>query len=427
MADWKGDWGFEPQVLDIVENGMPPYLIHDERNSMNPFEASKESASDDRTLEDLIKIGLVEYVHETVINAAMPTDADLLGQARKIVQKSDENVIGKRHPEGSWFRDLITLYGTTEEEVPNRPDSPDYYSIKGLEMISAHVAPERGDFVFTTCSKQKALMSFVEAKQALGLTPTDRQLQVECCRILDDEESKSNFKCKPAVAWFKYLVTSSSCWLRAFGRRAGLPRTSEMLSEVIRSYDNQSIDYSIHNDARLEHELKDWIRFQIALGNHPSDADIQHQARLIVYKNDDPWNQTAVDDPAILHLVKRQTGLIASDNFGASVLELPTLSEGSEMGSSHPSPARSLHWDVEASGIPLPSPSSGGHCVSKPVTPLDQPLHTLIQNQPSTNTNPTQPLKYFLNDANCYGRLVRELTRFVTTCMSPNNPNQHVS
>jgi hypothetical protein len=24
MADWKGDWGFERQVLDIVENGMPP-------------------------------------------------------------------------------------------------------------------------------------------------------------------------------------------------------------------------------------------------------------------------------------------------------------------------------------------------------------------------------------------------------------------
>lgn len=24
MADWKGDWGFDPQVLDIIENGMPP-------------------------------------------------------------------------------------------------------------------------------------------------------------------------------------------------------------------------------------------------------------------------------------------------------------------------------------------------------------------------------------------------------------------
>jgi hypothetical protein len=28
MADWKGDWGFEPQVLDIVENGMPPCMCY---------------------------------------------------------------------------------------------------------------------------------------------------------------------------------------------------------------------------------------------------------------------------------------------------------------------------------------------------------------------------------------------------------------
>jgi hypothetical protein len=26
MGDWKGDWGFEPQVLDVVENGMPPCM-----------------------------------------------------------------------------------------------------------------------------------------------------------------------------------------------------------------------------------------------------------------------------------------------------------------------------------------------------------------------------------------------------------------
>nr|AGU10929.1 Homeobox KN domain [uncultured organism] len=28
MADWKGDWGFDTQVLDIVENGMPPCKSH---------------------------------------------------------------------------------------------------------------------------------------------------------------------------------------------------------------------------------------------------------------------------------------------------------------------------------------------------------------------------------------------------------------
>lgn len=30
MADWKGDWGFEPHVLDIVENGMPPCKSSDQ-------------------------------------------------------------------------------------------------------------------------------------------------------------------------------------------------------------------------------------------------------------------------------------------------------------------------------------------------------------------------------------------------------------
>ena len=24
MKDWRGDWGFEASVLEVVENGMPP-------------------------------------------------------------------------------------------------------------------------------------------------------------------------------------------------------------------------------------------------------------------------------------------------------------------------------------------------------------------------------------------------------------------
>jgi hypothetical protein len=31
MADWKGDWGFDAQVLDIVENGMPPCKLSGSR------------------------------------------------------------------------------------------------------------------------------------------------------------------------------------------------------------------------------------------------------------------------------------------------------------------------------------------------------------------------------------------------------------
>ncbi|KAH6716327.1 hypothetical protein BKA61DRAFT_642873 [Leptodontidium sp. MPI-SDFR-AT-0119] len=406
MADWKGDWGFEPQVLDIIENGMPPYLIHDERNSMNPFEASKKVAKDEKSLEDYVKIGLMEYVHDAVLQGGIPTDADLLVEARMIVHKADDAAFGKKHPEESWFRDLFLLSGTTEEEMPERPASPNYSCIEGIELVNAQVAPESTQVALSTCIKQRALMKFVESKQALGLTPTDSELQDECCKILDDIEHQSSFKCKPALAWFKFLANQSTCWLRGFRRRAGLPRSSEMLPKQIRSLDDKSIDCSIHNHARLVHELKDWIRVQVSLGSYPSDAELQNQARMIVFKNDEPCNQTVMDDPSILYQFKRQAGLITIVDFATQGLNTPVLSEVSE--GSQPS-SKTLHWDLESNGVIIPSPGSG----RSTNIPVDAPLHTLIQNQPSTKTKPTQPLKYFMNDANWHKRLVRELTRFL--------------
>jgi hypothetical protein len=392
---------------------------------MSPFEASKESIEKTKTSYDVIKIGLVEYIQELLLRGGAPTDDDLLREARNTISKDDELT----DTFAAWFRDLLMLHGIREDDELAFPE-PSLTCYKRLEVIAAaQVNHTPSDLAAPSYNCDGKLGAFVYSKQMLGLTPTDRELQVECCTILDDLEMTSDYPCKGAVDWFKYLITSETCWLREFRRRCGLPRSSEIAFEHIRSSDDKSIDYSIHNFSRLENELKDWARFHIALGNPPTDADIQRQARLIVYKNDDPWNQTAVDDPAILHLFKRQAGLAPIDVQGVNSLDLPSLSEGSETGvatqqhNAFEMPPKNLHWDLEHTGIGLPSP---GHSTASPKTRLDQPLHTLIQNQPSTNTNPTQPLKYFLNDANCYGRLVRELTRFVTACISPNNPNQHV-
>jgi len=430
MADWKGDWGFEPEILDIIENGIPPYLIHDERNSMNPFEASKENAEDEKTLEDLVKIGLVEYIHDQVIKGGVPTDADLLREARTIIRRADQFHIGANLPQVSWFRDLIMLHGFPEDDA-GCCDKFDPLSLpERLDRITQLAPHDTTNLHSISCPKERALVAFTKSKQMLGLTATDRELQVECTKILDDVEATSNIRAKGAIGWFKWLVSSETCWLRDFRRRANLPRSSEMAMEHIRSKDDKSIDYSILNFARLENELKDWCRFQLALGNKPSDSDIQRQARLIVYKNDDPWNQTAADDPATLHLFKRQNGLAPKDENGASNMDLPTLSEATEPSMNAPSP-KTIHWDLGQIAIGFSSRNNSGQNSGRnsamEISPtVDQPLMTLIQNQPSTNTNPVQPLKYFLNDANCYGRLVRELTRFVTSCMSPNNPMQHV-
>ena len=411
-------------------------LIHDERNTMRPFEASRQGGDLERTLEDLVKIGLVDLINDHVVRGNVPTDELLLEEGRKIILKAEATQKKPRDVENTWFRDLIMLSGKnprhSESEKLQELDAaglPEISWAERLQMINSRI-PQDTKLDTIQCAKQRALMNFVHERQSLGLTPTDSELQVQACKILDDIEVTSNFKCKGAVSWFKYLVVSEPNWLAEFRRRAGLPRSSEMAVEHIRSTDDKTIDYSIHNFARLENDLKDYVRTQLAAGITPSDSDLQRKARLIIYKNDDPWNQTAADDPALLHVFKRQNGLAPSADDGP---DLPALQESAEFGlPSNTSSPRSLHWDLESTGIGiLPSPVSGSDTQFAPgvgaSTPVfDQPLHTLVQNQPSANQNHTQPLRYFLNDANCYGRLVRELTRFVSSCMSPNNPNQHV-
>jgi hypothetical protein len=84
---------------------------------------------------------------------------------------------------------------------------------------------------------------------------------------------------------------------------------------------------------------------------------------------------------------------------------------------------RALHWGLIDEFVGLGSLGTNDH---PSTSPLETPLYTTPQSQPSCNANPLQPLRYFLSGANCYGKLEKELTRLVMSCVSPNNPLQHV-
>jgi hypothetical protein len=55
--------------------------------------------------------------------------------------------------------------------------------------------------------------------------------------------------------------------------------------------------------------LGQYARDQMAVGIVPSDADLQVQARRILYEDDDMWNQTAADNPEWLELFKKAHGM----------------------------------------------------------------------------------------------------------------------
>ena len=385
-----------------------------------------------KKLEDHVKLWLVDYINDRVVKGVTPTDDDLLAEAKRVVRKADTEDKSPDGPEVSWFRDLIMLSRPLHEVSHESggsggqgPSTSNRALDIQLEKINTKSTADR-DLTLIRCDMEKELLEYVKSRQALGLTPPDSELQLQCCRIIEDIEPKSNFQCRGAVQWFKYLITASTDWLVDFRRRAGLPRSSDLAHERIRSTDDKTIDYSVHNSYRLQRELKDWVQLQRAVGKTPSDEEIQCQARLIIYGNDDPWNQTVVDDISNLNAFKRQNGLAPSYDGGLPLLSEPGKSPpaNNEEIPTCSNPPRTLHWDLVDKGIGPPSPLSGSDHIA--ASPLDQPLYRTIQNQPSTNTNPVQPLRYFLNDANFYGRLEKELTRFVMSCLSPNNPLQHV-
>nr|AGU10928.1 Tc5 transposase DNA-binding domain [uncultured organism] len=406
-------------------------LIHDERNSPQPF-SSQTTVNDLRTLEDLIKIGLQEYVHERVIGGLLPTDDDLIQEARRIVRKADEFPVGTGCLEPSWFRDLVM--GSEGRDYNDlHLENTGEENLMWIEKPVRNTVPQRvgdRDIAAITCSIERLMMQWIVSQQMLGLTPLDSELQVEACRILNEVESSSNFKCKPALKWFKWLITSDTKWLSGLRKRACLPRSSDIIEPSVRATDEAVIDFTVNNLQRLEKDLINWVRLQKAQDIIPTDDDIQRHARLYVYNSDDPWNQTAFDDPGMLHLFKQQQGIAPTDQLGPT---MPSLREPEVpptfAASCHPT--TSLHWDLKEAGLDLMSPTHSGSGTTSPAFNTSQslqqsPTRANTMNQPTANSNPVQPLKYFLNDANCYGRLVRELSRFVTSSMSINNPNRHV-
>ncbi|KAF1996387.1 hypothetical protein P154DRAFT_566129 [Amniculicola lignicola CBS 123094] len=64
----------------------------------------------------------------------------------------------------------------------------------------------------------------------------------------------------------------------------------------------------------LTESLSQFVKFAREQGIAITDEHLQQEARFIVYEDNDPWNQTAADNPQWLSLFKQGHGLAESDN-----------------------------------------------------------------------------------------------------------------
>lgn len=267
------------------------------------------------------------------------------------------------------------------------------------------------DDIFERCELERQLQDFVKARQLLGLTAMDQELQVEACRIIGRMEEKSSSPMEEIANWLLRLIYASPKWLENFRQRAHLPRSEDMADVNLRSKDPKTIDSTIHNYSRLERELGEYLQGQRSMGIEPNDADLQRHARIIIYDTDDEWNQTAADDKEWL-LRFRQRHPAQGDPATSTSGSSPTNNNKSSK-----TPSQNEHQNqaaaVSDSRFVAPLYSELPSCRDIPA------LHSNFNN--SIKTGP-----YFLNDTNCYRRLAQGLNRFVASSMSPNNPNRHV-
>ncbi len=391
-------------MLSSCSDQLPLDLIHDERNSPYPYEATQGSPETARNAYELLKSELIYYiVGKRELEGKIPSDEEIQFEACRIVFGSEVLSTQGMSAKSSWLRDLlfsseqITLQAQLAP-IRNQADSrQSQLKINGKDNI------------FEDDPMEAELHEYVKARRLLGLTAMDHELQVEACNIIGRTEESSNHPSDEVANFLLRLIYKSTGWLAGFRQRAVLPRSEDMEDEAKRSKDPNTIDSTIHNYSRLESELAEYVRNQRSMGIEPSDADLQRTARIIIYEYDDGWNQTAADNADWLKAFKQR-----HSSPEASAAALASNKPLTIASATHGDCAiTSSSCPLIAAGASFRNSASGSSSSSQ-------------TGNSGLGSNPASLRPYFFNDANCYRRLARELGRFVTSTMSPNNPNRHV-
>ncbi|EEU37116.1 uncharacterized protein NECHADRAFT_52280, partial [Fusarium vanettenii 77-13-4] len=122
MADWMGDWGFEPSVIETLDNAIPPYLIHYEKNSPLPFSALAGPADTPSSAYELIKLEWEYYMRGYYdIHTEDLSHEEMQYEACSIIFGAE--AISEDHScsAPSWLRDLLMANHDIAERARIQP------------------------------------------------------------------------------------------------------------------------------------------------------------------------------------------------------------------------------------------------------------------------------------------------------------------
>lgn len=348
-------------------------FIEYERNTFIPMRASDPPMGSPPNAYELLKIEIEFFIQVYVdTNGKLPSNDAVQLEACRIVYAAEvaadvdlqETPLTKKC---SWLRDLIMSSIALATQARFSP-------IRMVSECRHHTLKANGkDHLFEDCPLEEQLRGFVLGRQLLGETVTDIQLQTEMCEIVRQLEATSITPSDMFANWIVKGIYSNPEWLSSFKQRAGVldgsqaagypmdMRAQQVPSEwahVIQSPTSyfdldvlfpsepsplnfppqvSSEDHATISSSRatmfnrngkptvllpddvnfhrvFESDMKRWAAATMSPKNPnchvPSDEEIQHQGRWIMYNGDDPCDQTPADFEAWLWRFKRDVGIL---------------------------------------------------------------------------------------------------------------------
>ncbi|KAG9185977.1 hypothetical protein G6011_02533 [Alternaria panax] len=367
MASWQGDWGFDASVTPLVETAIPPDLIDWERGTLIPMKGSDPSWGTPPNAYELLKVETEFFIQRYFDKHGHLPDNDTmqLEACRIIFAAETTSVMPDRLNEVSWLRDLMMSSPVLTERARFQPVRSSRESRHFPLRINAK------DHLFEHCPLEAQLRGFVTQHTATGEPLDDVQLHHEACQIIRRMEQESSTPSDVFANWIVKGIYSGTNWIAPFKQRAAIHDTVSFdlptdtgssqlldLSWPNSPFNEPSISAlgtaspSKHTDdffaplptfeeipgipeittpvdmyGRLrsllpddtnfyrifDSDLRRWAASTLSPKNPnchvPSDEEIQHQARWIMYDGDDPWNQTPADFPNYLERFKREIGI----------------------------------------------------------------------------------------------------------------------
>ncbi|KAH6894733.1 hypothetical protein B0T10DRAFT_527436 [Thelonectria olida] len=298
MASWKGDWGFDDDVLARLENSIPPYFIAAERSTPFPFEARHPLSESPRTAYELIELELMHFVQVYYEQSRrLPTSDEMQLEGCRIICAS-EVLSQQDDPDPSWLRDLIMSSNHLVRQARLSPMRTSAESRLQLLKIMGQ------DSLFESCPLESQLRAFAGADQSVPLA--DQELQQEASRIIRRIEDQSTCPAEFIANWLIELAGSSTGWLHSFRKRAQIPYGETGMEPQQWPRDSSKIDSIMKNYSELERRLSEYVDLLQVHGVVPDDVSLQRQTQTIINGfEDEEWKQVAISNESWLMSFKR--------------------------------------------------------------------------------------------------------------------------